>query len=209
MNLNEIDLGSLRFDEIGIWPKNLKMVVLIIVLVGSFVTGYFVSLQEPISKLSSSVKLEKNKRKQFKSSYDQAINLDAYKKQMTEMQSLFKTLLRQLPSEVRIPSLIEEISQQAAANGVRFQLLQPGKKESKGFYAELPIKLELVGDYHSLGGFVDDVSKLSRIVTLHDFEITHPKSLSKTPNENASNMLVMKVDARTYWSISDKSGSRK
>lgn len=207
--MSQINIEDLQFNEIGQWPKGMKAVVLVIVLLLSFGVGYFITLKEPITQVTKSIKLEKKKRKQFKSSYDQAINLDAYKKQMVEMQSLFKNLLEQLPSDVQIPSLVDEISQKAAANGVRFRLLEPGKKISKGFYAELPIHLELLGDYHSLGGFVDDISKLSRIVTLHNFEISYPKSLKSRLDDSGNEILVMKVEAKTYWSISSDKGGKK
>lgn len=205
--MSQVNLEDLQFDQIGLWPKNMKVVVLVVVLFLSFGAGYFITLKEPIDDITSSMKLQKKKRKQFKSSYDQAINLDAYKEQMVEMQGLFTDLLEQLPSNVQIPSLVDEISQKAAANNVRFRLLEPGVKVSKGFYAELPIKLELLGDYHSLGGFVDDISKLSRIVTLHNFNISYPKSLTTKDQSNES--LIMKVEAKTYWSISDDRGEEE
>ena len=42
---------------------------------------------------------------------------------------------------------------------------------SKDFYAELPIKIRLTGNYHEIGSFVSGIAALPRIVTLHDIEI--------------------------------------
>ena len=42
---------------------------------------------------------------------------------------------------------------------------------AKEFYTELPITMEVVGNYHEFGDFVSKVAKLPRIVTLHDFEV--------------------------------------
>ena len=51
------------------------------------------------------------------------------------------------------------------------------------FYVELPIEVTVIGDYHMLGSFVSGAANLSRIVTLHDFEIkpgTGPRDLRMT-----------------------------
>jgi type IV pilus assembly protein PilO len=80
-------------------------------------------------------------------------------------------------------------------------LFQPGAEKSNGFYAELPIKIRLVGSYHQFGAFVSGIAALPRIVTLHDIEIT--------PVDNKGggyDNLTMDVTAKTYRYIEDEAG---
>jgi len=46
---------------------------------------------------------------------------------------------------------------------------------SKGFYAEVPGSVDLVGTYHQIAEFAQAVSNLSRIVNLSNLELSSPK----------------------------------
>ena len=111
-------------------------------------------------------------RSQFESKQQRAANLDAYKTQLGEMERSFGAMLRQLPGKTEVPNLLVDISQTGLAAGLQEKLFQPGSEKSNGFYAELPIKIKLVGSYHQFGAFVSGIAALPRIVTLHDIQIT-------------------------------------
>ena len=88
------------------------------------------------------------------------------------MERSFGAMLRQLPGKTEVPNLLVDISQTGLAAGLQEKLFQPGSEKSNGFYAELPIKIRLVGSYHQFGSFVSGIAALPRIVTLHDIQIT-------------------------------------
>jgi type IV pilus assembly protein PilO len=120
-----------------------------------------------------------------------AANFEDYKLQLDEMQRSFGTMLRQLPGKTEVPNLLVDISQTGLASGLEEQLFQPSPEVRRDFYAELPIRIRLLGTYHELGNFVSGIAALPRIVTLHDLSIT-PDSKS------ASGQLVLDVTAKTY-----------
>jgi type IV pilus assembly protein PilO len=53
-----------------------------------------------------------------------------------------------------------------------FERLQLQDQAQRDFFFELPIDVELVGNYHDFGTFAGGVASLGRIVSLHDFEIS-------------------------------------
>jgi len=71
------------------------------------------------------------------------------------------------------------------------------KMQKTEFYNELPIDIEVVGDYHEMGAFVSGVASLPRIVTLHDFSVER---------KNNSSDLSMKILAKTYQYGGDEKG---
>ena len=83
--------------------------------------------------------------RQFENKQQRAANLDAYKAQLAEMERSFGAMLRQLPGKTEVPNLLVDISQTGLAAGLTEKLFQPGAEKSNGFYAELPIKIRLVG----------------------------------------------------------------
>jgi len=108
-------------------------------------------------------------------------------------------MLRQLPGKTEVPNLLVDISQTGLAAGLQEKLFQPGGEKGNGFYAELPIKIRLVGRYHEFGAFVSGIAALPRIVTLHDIQIT-PNSDKAGGYDN----LTMDVTAKTYRYIEDE-----
>jgi type IV pilus assembly protein PilO len=107
-------------------------------------------------------------------------------------------MLRQLPGKTEVPNLLVDISQTGLAAGLQEKLFQPAPELTKGFYAELPIKIRLVGSYHQFGQFVSGIAALPRIVTLHDIEIK-PVGNDKSGYDN----LTMDITAKTYRYIDD------
>jgi type IV pilus assembly protein PilO len=141
-------------------------------------------------------------RSQFESKQQRAANLDAYKAQLGEMERSFGAMLRQLPGKTEVPNLLVDISQTGLGAGLQEKLFQPSGEQSKGFYAELPIKIRLVGTYHEFGTFVSGIAALPRIVTLHDIQIT-PVAGDKSAGYDH---LTMDVTAKTYRYIEDDGG---
>lgn len=92
-----------------------------------------------------------------------------------EIKALEKQLdeaLVRLPEEKDIPRLLTQINTLGQQNGLEFLLFRPGTPVKKGFYAEVPIDIRVEGQFHSMGGFLDRVSKLERIVTVSDIKIS-------------------------------------
>ncbi len=128
----------------------------------------------------------------------QAINLVAYRAQMVEIEKTFGALLRQLPDKSQIDGLLTDINQAGLSRGLEFELFKPGKETQAEFYAEMPIAIKVLGNYHDLGAFATDISRLSRIVTLGDLNIqTLPPPKDAKPSQ-VSSVLVMEAVAKTY-----------
>ena len=144
---------------------------------------------------------EADLRTQFENKQQRAANLDAYKAQLAEMERTFGAMLRQLPGKTEVPNLLVDISQTGLAAGLSEKLFQPGPEKSNGFYAELPIKIRLVGSYHQFGAFVSGIAALPRIVTLHDIQISPVNEKNGGYDD-----LTMDVTAKTYRYIEDEGG---
>lgn len=167
------DMQNLNLDinNIGSWPVWVRGVTIALVCLAVLVVGYIVVIKPELDRLSAAKSKELSLKSEFELKHSKAANLDQYQEQMKEIERSFGTLLRQLPSKTEVADLLSEISSIGAANGLEFKLFQPEKEQPLEFYAELPIQLELVGEYHQFGRFVSDVARLPRIVTLHDFKI--------------------------------------
>ena len=164
------------------------------VSVAVFVAGFFLDTKKQIAKLERSERNEIALKKDFETKQAKAVNLEAYKQQLKEIEESFGAMLRQLPSKTEVEGLLVDISQTGLASGIEFQLFKPQGERFIEFYAELPIQMKMTGNYHEFGNFVSGVAALPRIVTLHDISITQDKKTAK---------LTMEVTAKTYRYLDD------
>lgn len=191
MNLVE-ELKALDVNDVGRWPFAFR--ALVIGLVFATVVGvgiYFTIIEDKRPALQRAQDDEAEYRVTFESKQRKAVNYDAYKAQLAQIEQSFGTMLRQLPGETEIPSLIVDISQTGLAAGLQEKLFVPQDEVPKDFYAEKPIKINLTGGYHEIGNFVSGIAALPRIVTLHDISITPADS-------DVFDVLSMEVTAKTY-----------
>jgi len=191
MNLVE-ELRALDVNDVGRWPLVFRAGVIGIVFTVVVGLGIFWTIVEnKAPQLKRAQDDEQTLRVTFENKQRKAANYDAYKAQLSQMQQSFGTMLRQLPGETEIPSLIVDISQTGLAAGLQEKLFQPQAEIPKDFYAEKPIKIRLSGGYHEIANFVSGIASLPRIVTLHDINIT-------PEDKDVYDRLSIEVTAQTY-----------
>jgi type IV pilus assembly protein PilO len=196
MNLIE-ELQSLDVNDIGRWPLVFRAAVIALVFVAVTAAGiWFTIVKDKAPILERAEAEEQELRVTFENKQRKAANYDAYKAQLAQIEQSFGTMLRQLPGETEIPSLIVDISQTGLAAGLQEKLFQPQAEVPRDFYAEKPIKIRLTGGYHEMANFVSGIASLPRIVTLHDINITREK-------QGAFDDLSLEVTAKTYRYIEE------
>lgn len=191
MNVVE-ELKSLDVNDVGRWPLLFRAAVIFIVFLA--VTGlgvYWTIIKDRAPQLQRAQQDEQTLRVTFENKQRKAANYDAYKAQLAQIEQSFGTMLRQLPGETEIPSLIVDISQTGLAAGLQEKLFQPQPENPKDFYAEKPIRIRLSGGYHEIANFVSGIAALPRIVTLHDINVA-----PETPD--SFDKLSIDVTAKTY-----------
>jgi type IV pilus assembly protein PilO len=191
--MNIVDeLKGLDANDVGRWPFIFRAAVILIVFVAVVGFGVFWTIiKDKAPQLARAQEDEQTLRLTFENKQRKAANFDAYKEQLSQIEQSFGTMLRQLPGQTEIPSLIVDVSQTGLAAGLQEKLFQPQPEIPKDFYAEKPIKIRLSGGYHEIANFVSGVAALPRIVTLHDINIS-----PETPDK--FDRLTIEVTAQTY-----------
>lgn len=197
MNVLE-ELRTLDVNDVGRWPLAFRAAVIGIVFVLVVGIGvWFWIVKDMSPQLERAEQEEQTLRVAFENKQRKAANYDAYKAQLAQIEQSFGTMLRQLPGETEIPSLIVDISQTGLAAGLEEKLFQPQPEVPKDFYAEKPILIQLSGGYHEIANFVSGVAALPRIVTLHNLRIT-------SENQDTFDQLSLEVTAKTYRYIEEE-----
>lgn len=171
------DLRRLNPRDIGSWPALPKLGVLFMLLLVLVFAGYWFDWQNQLDELARDREKEQELRTSFLDKKKQAVNLEAYRKQLAEIEESFGEMLKQLPNKSEMEALLTDINQAGLGRGLQFELFRPAPAETRSeFYAELPITIKLAGNYHDIGAFASDISQLSRIVTLNDIALSTSKT---------------------------------
>ncbi|MEO6171983.1 MAG: type 4a pilus biogenesis protein PilO [Arenimonas sp.] len=201
MSKKKFELSSLDVNNIGAWPFPAKMAACVFIgLIIVFLAWYTMisSRQDQLKALEAT---EAGLKVTLQEKQGRAANLEPLKLQLVQMEQMLKQMLRQLPSKNEMPDLIVDISQTALATGINNELFEPQAETKRAFYAEKPINLRMVGNYHQFGAFMSGVASLPRVVimTMHDISLK-PKS----PTDPA---LELKGTVKTYRYLSEEDES--
>ena len=198
LNFNAIaeEFKRTNWKDAGTWGAAPKIVVLLAILVGVPVAGFFIFNQPQIEELEAGQQKEVKLKQEYVNKKRQAINLDLHRQQLREIDTQFGALLKQLPNRSQMDALLVDINQAGLGRGLQFELFKPhpSGETRREFYAEHPIQVKVTGTYHDMGAFASDVGQLSRIVTLQDVQIT---------TEQQTGNLTMDAIARTFRYLDD------
>ena len=189
-DLRELDFNELSVDNIGSWPLPVKVIAWVLTFVLLVAAGYFYNISDMRDQLAQVERKELDLKKDFEDKAFKAANLEALRKQMAEMEQSFGALVSQLPTDTEVPGLLEDITNKGVESGLEIKSIKLQPEQTKEFYVELPINIEVTGTYHDFGTFVSGIAALPRIVTLHDFKITS--------DPKAQGVLSMSISAKTY-----------
>jgi type IV pilus assembly protein PilO len=183
-----------NWKDAGTWGAAPKILVLLAIVIGIPVGGFFGINQGQLEELEQGQMKETKLKDEYVNKKRQSINLDLHRQQLREIDTQFGALLKQLPNKSQMDALLVDINQAGLGRGLQFELFKPAAQEiRRDFYAELPIQVKVTGTYHDMGAFASDVGQLSRIVTLNDVVVVAGKDGN----------LVMDATARTFRYLDD------
>ncbi|MDD1630645.1 MAG: type 4a pilus biogenesis protein PilO [Methylococcaceae bacterium] len=168
MNLSEINWD---FNTAGTWPLPVKAAIMLFVCAVVVGGGVYFDTLDQLKSLESAEQKEQTLKREFELKQKKAVNFQDYQNQLTQIEASLDEMIRQMPTEEELASLLVDISQTGLASGLEFKLFKPQTPILKDFYSELPINIQVTGKYEELGLFVSGLASLPRIVTIHDVNI--------------------------------------
>lgn len=183
---------NLNPNEPGQWPMLPKLMTWGGLALAMVVLGWFLLLSEAHEGLEAERAKENTLKADYRGKLAQAVNLGELRKQKLQVEEYVTQLEKQLPGKAEMDALLSDINQAGIGRGLQFELFRPGNVVVKDYYAELPISIKVSGRYHDIGAFAADIANLSRIVTLHNLNVTAANK------DKGDGSLAMEATARTY-----------
>jgi len=185
-----------KIEKLSKVQRILICIGIFLVIIGSFV--YFSYLPKIKTQKNLNKEIQKLEKK-LTIARKNAKDLKKYQNKIKEAKSKFKEVMLSLPEKEEIPSLISAISASGQESGLEFLLFQPKDEKRKDFYAEIPVSIQVTGNFHNIVLFFDKVARLSRIVNIRDIKISGAQEKGKGKSKTSdSDKLTTSCTAVTY-----------
>lgn len=169
-----------------------------IILIGLFVFFIFIPKNDDITALKTKVtKLDA----EIRSGEEKVKRLDALIVENEMLKKKLATLKEQLPEEKEVSVLLKQVSELGLRSGLEIRLWKPEARKTspEGLYVEIPVRVEVMAQYHKLGDFFSHISRLPRLVNISGIEI-----LADSQTSNASMGLISaRFVALTFASVTE------
>ena len=163
------------FEKIEALPRPQRIALFVgifVLIVGSFIYFFYFPKIAEIKKLSDNHEKLLN---QLDAAKKNAATLKSFEEKMEKAEKEFKLAVKALPNSQEIPTLLSSISESGTRSGLQFKLFQPKGTRKKGFYAEIPVAISVVGGYHNIAMFFQRVAELDRIVNIRNISMKQAK----------------------------------
>jgi type IV pilus assembly protein PilO len=101
-------------------------------------------------------------------------------KEVDALDKQLKFALTRLPDEKEIPELLSSISNLGRDSGLEILVFRQLPEGYQEFYAEVPVEMQVRGNYHQVAQFLDRVGKLDRIVNVSNIVLKAPKTVDES-----------------------------
>lgn len=158
-----------RVEELDKIQRIAICVVTCIALIGSV---FYFSILPKYEEINQQKQTLQSLETQLDLAKQKAARLASLQREWKMKESEFRKVMRALPEKKEIPSLLTSISQSGQDTGLEFLLFQPQSEVNKEFYGEIPVRLEVKGNFHNTVMFFDKVTGLNRIVNIRDIQMS-------------------------------------
>ena len=181
--------------------KKIMILVAIVIAIGGL---YYYFLFAPKYKQLTRIQTKYRKAQLTLSQTKQvASQLKQFEEEIAALQVDFKIAARKLPNSREIPRLLMKITKLGKEAGLDFLLFQPQAEKPVEFYAEVPIDIEVIGGYHAISNFFNQICTMPRIVSIADFDMHDYKVIDNRDT------IKTRFRAITYTFMNKKKGDQK
>jgi type IV pilus assembly protein PilO len=166
---------NLNTDQIRNLPPKQKWMLLVLLLM---LSGYFYYsyLFQPVNTKKNNVQEKLLKTRELIAAKGLIIKeIERTRKEVLTLQEDLRTALTKLPDQKEIPGMLTSVTEAGRRNSLEFLLFEPVQPVNREFYAEIPVKISVNGEFADVVRFFEGVARLPRIVNIADFQISHAK----------------------------------
>jgi type IV pilus assembly protein PilO len=100
-----------------------------------------------------------------------ADNLNALRKEMDSLDQQLQEALTELPDKKDIDELLAQLNDVGRKAGLDIAKVEPAPEAMESFFARIPVKMTVSGNYHEIALFLQEVANMRRIVNINNIQL--------------------------------------
>ncbi|HYX91642.1 MAG TPA: type 4a pilus biogenesis protein PilO [Myxococcaceae bacterium] len=100
-----------------------------------------------------------------------AQNLNERRKEMAVLEQQLTEALTELPEGKDIDELLAQLNDIGKKSGLEISRIEPEAETPAQFFARIPVKMAVTGNYHEIAMFLQEVANMRRIVNVNNIKL--------------------------------------
>ncbi len=154
-------------------PPTVKFGGLGITVVLLTVANYFLVIQPTEKAINGQISQRRKLDLELAEKSEIAQNLNERRREMDVLEQKLSEALTELPEKRDIEELLAQINDIGKKSGLEISSVTPGKESvgSGDFFARIPLKMTVSGNYHEIALFLQEMSNMRRIVNINNIKL--------------------------------------
>ncbi|QQR43057.1 type 4a pilus biogenesis protein PilO [Myxococcus xanthus] len=137
------------------------------------VGNFFMFIQPTEDAIKSQIAQRRKLDMELADKSEIAQNLNERRREMDVLEQKLSEALTELPEQRDIEELLAQINDIGKKSGLEISSVTPDKETVGGgeFFARIPIKMTVIGNYHEIALFLQEMSNMRRIVNVNNIKL--------------------------------------
>jgi type IV pilus assembly protein PilO len=158
-------------DRVSNAPPALKYGGIVGVVVLLTVLNFFLLIDPTETEIGSQRVQLKRLEDQLAEKKAIAQNLNERRKEMAALEQQLTEALTELPEGKDIDELLAQLNDIGKKSGLEIARIEPGAETPAQFFARIPVKMAVTGNYHEIAMFLQEVANMRRIVNVNNIKL--------------------------------------
>lgn len=198
---------NINFNKIKSLSPRVQLIIAVVPSVVLIVLFFFFIYSPKGKELGGLNKKIAQMDKQISVNEEQVRKLDDLIVENKLLKKKLAKLKEQLPEEKELSVLLKQISDLGLMSGLQILLWKPDARNAdpSGLFIEIPVKVEVLAEYHRLGDFFSQISRLPRLVNISDMSL----KVREVKGQEGTGMIGANFTARTFAPVSQEGPENK
>ncbi|HEX8704511.1 MAG TPA: type 4a pilus biogenesis protein PilO [Myxococcaceae bacterium] len=163
-------------DKIAKAPAGIKYGGLAGIIVALTAANFFLLVQPTEDDIAKQIDQRRKLDTDLAEKSEIAQNLNERRRELDVLDQKLAEALTELPEKKEIDELLAQINDIGRKSGLEIARVEPGKETSGGgeFFARIPIKMTVSGNYHEIAVFMQELANMRRIVNVNGITLEKP-----------------------------------
>ena len=161
-------------DKIAKAPPAVKYGGLAGLVVLLSVLNFFFGIQPLQDSIAEQENTQRGLDRQLAEKQEIAQNLNERRREMDILEQKLAEALTELPEKKDIDELLAQLNDIGKKSGLEISRVEPGGETNATFFAKIPIKMSVSGNFHEIAMFMQEIANMRRIVNVNNIKLGTP-----------------------------------